>query len=63
MRSAEISWDVTNAWETWSVEVPDDAPNPITPEWVMDNMEKIEFVDLKDRGHWGMKNPEINWCD
>jgi hypothetical protein len=60
-RSVRISWTMIDAWESWIVEVPDDAPKPLTPEWVNENFDKIEFVQMKDGGCSSMENPEIDY--
>ena len=61
MKTAQICWDLIDAWETWVVEVPDDAPDPLTPEWVARNMHRIEFSSLRDSGFAAMTHPEIEW--
>lgn len=43
-----VNFDLTNAWEEWIIEVPDDAdPNDL-------DFSQIEFVELTDAGNSGM---------
>lgn len=51
MRSATITYDVADAWETWYIDITDpNAPEVITPEWLLANRDGWEYFDLKDRG-------------
>lgn len=59
MKSVRVSWDLVGAWELWTIDIPDDAPTPLTAEWLEANWDKCEFYDLKDRGHDRMINPII----
>ena len=61
MRTHRITWDLVGAWETWLVDVPDDAPDPLTHEWVNDNFDKLDFQQIKDEGRDQMVNPEIDY--
>ena len=55
MRSAIISYEVTDAWEMWYIDITDpDAPEEITPEWLQENPDAWEWFDLKDRGGGNM---------
>jgi hypothetical protein len=49
---AIISFDVTKAWECWSIDVDDEhAPEELTPEWLAENPDKWDLNDIKDRGY------------
>ena len=61
MRTHRITWDLVGAWESWIVDVPDDAPDPLTSEWVNDNFDKLEFYQLKEDGRDQMVNPVIDY--
>jgi hypothetical protein len=63
VRPVRITWELVGAWETWYVSVPDDAPNPLTAEWVNDNFDKIEFHTIDEDGRDQMVNPEIDEID
>jgi hypothetical protein len=52
---------MVDSWESWIVDIPDDAPKPLTQEWVNENFDKIEFMQMKDSGCSSMENPEIDY--
>ena len=60
MRSHRITWDAVGAWETWIVDVPNDAPDPLTPEWVDENIDRLEFQQIKSEGRDRLTNPQIH---
>lgn len=58
-RGARISYDLQDAWEVWDISYPDDAPSPVTVEWLLENMGSWDFEKLKDSGFRSMVNLEI----
>ena len=51
MRSIKVSFEIPDAWELWYLDIlDDDAPDEITPEWLDENPDKWEWIDMKDRG-------------
>jgi hypothetical protein len=52
---AIISYDMIAAWECAYISIDDaDAPEELTPEWLLANSDKWEWEDIKDRGDSGM---------
>lgn len=44
MREVEVEMTVSNAWETWDVSVPDDAPtDPVElKKWIIENIGDLD---------------------
>jgi hypothetical protein len=49
-RKFDISYSIPDAWEAWIIEVHEDTPAEITPEWLEANPEKWDWYDCLDRG-------------
>lgn len=56
-RCIKVSFDVPDAWETWYIEVTtDDAPDEITEDWLLENCESWEWLDMRDSGGFQRAN-------
>lgn len=63
-RQARISFGVVKAWEEWIIDVDDDAPQELTPEWLEGNEDKWSLSFLTDSGDSGREEIEVerqNW--
>lgn len=54
MKEIVITQDLSNAWEVWHAEVPDEFPSEATlaeqVAWLQDNYMDIEWTSMKDSG-------------
>ena len=57
---ATADFDVTEAWECWRIEITTDLPvEKITPEWLANNPNAWEFLDLHDRGYASLQMTQV----
>jgi hypothetical protein len=57
---AIISYDMIAAWECAYISVNDeDAPDELTPEWLLANPTLWEWEDIKDRGDSGINGDTL----
>lgn len=50
MRSVKITRKLVNAWDQLIVEIPDDAPDTVTVEWLNENLDKCEVLFTANSG-------------
>lgn len=56
-RVIKVSFDVPDAWETWYIEVNhDNPPDEITEDWLIENCENWEWMDMRDSGGYQRAN-------
>lgn len=59
MRTIKVGFSVRNAFEDWTIALPDDAPVKITKQWLEANLSDCEFIGLDEAMNDGMDIEEI----
>lgn len=50
MPLVRMTQELVDAWEVWTVKVPDTAPDPVTCAWLEQNLDKCEILGIEDAG-------------
>lgn len=60
MRTAKVTLEVTNAWEEWTVVIPEDLPDDEVEDYVVSNFGSLEaWMDESGGDHSTISN--VDW--